>query len=269
MEWWDFVLEKKDFSSRREFGILSYDHKIAPLLSDEKKYLVVFNSEKFKENDTFFMELLTPGDGSCFFYATQTIGSIAHKKIMLESLKSNLRDIFSQIDLKGDFWISLVEFATCKNGDISTDIDYIDDIFSQLCQLDLIDPIALKVKNALLDYKSNICGIGIAKEFACSLLEKSEKPTVLHVLPLSDETLEKISMETGLTISEIQKYDHPKEIQSFNLQLVESGFSVEHILFHSGHFSRLLSRDEFNKLQSWSSINGVTILTILLDGECS
>jgi hypothetical protein len=264
MNWYNFILTKSDFLTRFKFNAICYKIPVETFLKKDKNYIILFESDRFKDDQEYF-EILTKGDGSCFFYTTETIGCEEHKEKLIQALKCKLRNQLEYKKVINDpFLIAFKEFA-----ENNKDIPYLNNLEESIVICESLiskEPLAVELKEFLLDYKYNICGFGIEKEYAYSLLNLFKIPAVIHGIPLPPISLKKIALETGIPSPLLREYDDVKETLCFNMEGKSiNDIDVIHILSHRNHYSRLLPKSQFPQFKNWCESNNVEPMIIQID----
>ena len=79
-----------DYFNKYDFLNPSYEYDIKQYIGNKNGLIVLFTTPKLPD----FYEILTRGDGSCFYYSLEKVNSEFHLQRKLNYLKSELKDVF-------------------------------------------------------------------------------------------------------------------------------------------------------------------------------
>lgn len=227
----NFLLYPKDFSkeSLYDFSPITYGVEIKDKVSNEFGTIVLFDSPEY---DNFY-EILTKGDGSCFYYATETINSIKH----IERKQCYLANSIFSID-KEKTKKEITELLKNQSKE---------EIIQLLSKEDKKEKLELFFK----EYEYNHIGLGIEFFEAVKELEDIKIPSKIIVLPIPKNQRKKICEDFCITEEELNNNDYEKYETKININENTKEEDIMYILFRRGHFSRLILKSQFPKLQSF------------------
>lgn len=212
----NFLLFPEDVAkeSHYNFSDITYDINLQDKVINNMGAIILYYSSIYDN----LVELQTKGDGSCFFYATETINSLRHQKIKLNLLKVNIRNCLQQAVTQDHHLIilDLIQFA--KEGNSSSDYNsvimkYVIDIDWSIKEIKQLPETVINAKHklglieALNAYKYNQIGFGLDLIDAVNILKDIEKLIIFHVYPMTKWQLDKIAKETQLPIDEVKTFD--------------------------------------------------------------
>ena len=89
LDYFNFVIYP-DYFNRYDLINPSYDYDIKQFLQNKNGLIILFTTPKLPD----FYEILTRGDGSCFYYSLEKINSELHIKRKMNYLINELKDVF-------------------------------------------------------------------------------------------------------------------------------------------------------------------------------
>lgn len=105
----NFILFPQDVKkdSHFHFSDITYDIDLEDRMVNYKGAIVLYYSDMYDN----LVELQTKGDGSCLFYATETIDSIEHQMRKLKLLRVNIRLCFEVLSLEQSILTDFIQFT--------------------------------------------------------------------------------------------------------------------------------------------------------------
>ena len=244
INYFNFVIYP-DYFNKYNLVNPSYGINIKEKIKDNKGIIVLFTTPKLPN----FYEILTLGDGSCFYYAIEKINCKFHLERKFNYLKAELNDIFKKDDkiVKNYLPIPPKTIENCIN-DIRSD--------------NLIDE---KIKNRIIcaynGYINNYIGLGIELYDVMKELREFKIKAFIHILPLPKKQLDKIINEMNFSEEEIDFYDFKleKDIKMYKEEDIKSPDEIVHILLRRDHYSRLIEKSKFPHLEKFCQNNNIQI----------
>ncbi len=242
-----------DFFDKYNLENPSYGYNIKNYFNNNKNGLIVlFTTPKLPN----FYEILTLGDGSCFYYTIEKINCKFHQERKLNYLKTELKDIFKISDDNNEKEIE--NFLPIPPKSIE---DCIND-------LEKNNSIEQKMKERIMrgykGYINNELGFGIELYDIMKELREFKMKAFIHILPLPQKKLEWIIKEMNFSDEEIQFYDYKlqKDIKMFKDEDIKSSDEIIHILFRRDHYSRLIEKSQFPSLEKFCEENNIELKII-------
>ena len=227
----------------------SYGYDIKQYINKNKNGLIIlFTTPKLSN----FYEVLTLGDGSCFYYSIEKINSKFHLERKLNYLKAELKDIFKNDQKTIEYYLPL--FPKTINDCIKN--------------LEENNNIEKKVKERILraykGYENNEIGLGIELYEVMKELREFNIKAYIHILPLPQKKLEWIMKEMNFSEEEIEFYDYKleKDIKMFKEEEIKTCDEIIHIMLRRDHYSRLIEKTQFSNLEDFCSKNNVELKII-------
>lgn len=235
----NFLIYPKDLSkeSLYDFSPITYGIDIKDKIKNEFGTIVLFECPEY---DNFY-EILTKGDGSCFYYATETINSIKH----IERKQCYLANSIFSIE-KEKTKEELIELLKNRSKE-------------EFIQLLSKENNKEKCELCFKEYEYNHIGLGIEFFEAVKELEEMKIPTIIFVLPIPKNQRKKICEEFCITEEELRNNDYEKYDTKIGVKENTKDEDIMYILFRRGHFSRLIPKSQFPSLQSFIHNNKASI----------
>lgn len=242
----NFILYPQHFHDQAfDFDSISYGFKVKDFVQPNG-IIVLFQTPLLKN----FYEILTKGNGSCFYYSIEKIDCDSLKTKKKFILQKNLENFFSEIKkpLK----------------DVNLFVDNLEDIDAKIEEVKGLSSLKQEEKEKIIsfykDFKYNRIGLGIEISEAIDELKKLGKPAVIHCLPCPASQIKQMQQETGLSLEEIVENDIKESEIKINIDENSNEDEEIHILFRRGHFSRLIDRKYFENLEKWCKVKNVTLI---------
>ena len=239
-----------DFFEKYSLENPSYGYDIKKYMNNNKKGLIVlFTTPKLLN----FYEILTLGDGSCFYYSIEKINCKFHTERKLNYLKAELKDIF-----KGNQ--NLIEHYLPSPPSKTID--------KCLKDIENDNSIEQKIKERIIraykGYINNEIGLGIELYDVMKELREFKIKALIHILPLPQKKLEWIMKEMNFSEEEIEFYDYKleKEIKMFKDEDIKSPDEIMHIMLRREHYSRLIEKSQFPFLEDFCVKNNIELKII-------
>ena len=241
-----------DFFDKYSLENPSYGYDIKKYINNIKNGLIVlFTTPKLPN----FYEILTLGDGSCFYYAIEKINCKFHLERKLNYLKSELKDIFKNND---DKTFNIDKYLPIPPKTINECLN----------NIEKDNNIEKKIKERIIrgykGYINNQLGLGIELYDIMKELREFKIKAFIHILPLPKEKLEWIIKNMNLSEEEIEFYDYKleKDIKMYKEKEIKSPDEITHILFRREHYSRLITKSQFSSLEEFCKENNVELKII-------
>ena len=248
INYFNFVLYPDSFN---KFDLLnpSYEYDIKQYLENKNGLIVLFTTPKLPE----FYEILTKGDGSCFYYALEKINCEFHLQRKMHYLKSELKDVF-----KNDININIENYLPNPPKTIN---DCINDIEKDVSLNNNIKERIIRYYN---NYINNYIGLGIELYDAMKEIRELNLKVLIHILPLPQKKLDWIIQNMNFSEEEIDFYDYKlqKDIKIFKEDNLESLDQIIHIMLRREHYSRLISKSKFNEIKKFCDENNFALKII-------
>ena len=248
INYFNFVIYP-DYFNKFDFQNPSYEYDIKQFMDNKNGLIVLFTTPKLPD----FYEILTRGDGSCFYYAIEKINCEFHIKRKLHYLKCELKDVF-----KNEKNINIENYLPISPKTID---DCIKNIESDNT---LNDNIKDRIKIYYQNYINNYIGLGIDLYYVMQEIREFKLNVFIHILPLPQKKLEWIIKNMNFSGEEIDFYDYnlQKDIKIFkdNDQIPPS--QIIHLLLRREHYSRLIEKSKINEIQKFCEDNNFALKII-------
>jgi DNA-binding PadR family transcriptional regulator len=242
-----------DFFDKYNLENPSYGYKIKNYFNSNKSGLIVlFTTPKLPN----FYEILTLGDGSCFYYTIEKINCKFHKERKLNYLKAELKDIFKISDDNNDIIEKFLPIPPKSIEDCINDLEKNNSIEQK--------KIKERIMRGYKGYINNELGLGIELYDIMKELREFKMKAFIHILPLPQKKLEWIIKEMNFSDEEIQFYDYKlqKDIKMFKDEDIKSSDEIIHILFRRDHYSRLIEKSQLSCLEKFCEENNLELKII-------
>ena len=176
INYYNFVIYP-DYFNKYDFETPSYGYDIKQYINNKKGLLVLLTTPKLPD----FYEILTRGDGSCFYYSLEKINSEHHIERKLHYLKSELKDVF-----KNDKKINIDNYLPTKIKSIYDCIKNIEEDIS------INDNIKERIKCYYNNYINNHIGLGLELYEVMKEIREFNLNVFIHILPLPQKQLDYI-----------------------------------------------------------------------------
>ena len=238
-----------DYFDKYDFLNPSYDYDIKQYIEDKKGIIILFTTPKLPD----FYEILTRGDGSCFYYALEKINCEFHIQRKLQYLKSDLKDVF-----KNDENINIEKYLPIPPRTIN---DCIKDLENDNS---LSNNIKERIKAYYRNYINNHIGLGLELYDAMKEIREFKLDVFIHVLPLPQKKLDWIIKNMNFSEEEIEFYDFKlwKDIKIFKEDNIQSPNQIIHILLRREHYSRLIGKSKLTEVQKFCEDNNFILKII-------
>ena len=240
-----------DFFNRFDLENPSYGYDIKTFFKNDKDGLIVlFTTPQLPD----FYEILTYGDGSCFYYSIEKINCEYHLKRKIKYLQNELKDIFKNNEI-------LIEKFLPRFP--KTIEDYLNNIESEVS---IDNNIKERIKQAYKGYINNHIGLGIELYEVMKELREMNIKACIHILPLPQKKLEWIINEMHLSEEEIEFYEYKlkKDIKIYKEEELKSIDEILHILLRRDHYSRLIEKSKIFSLEDFCLKNKIELKMINL-----
>ena len=251
LDYFNFVIYP-DYFNRYDLINPSYDYDIKQFLQNKIGLIILFTTPKLPD----FYEILTRGDGSCFYYSLEKINSELHIKRKMNYLINELKDVF-----KNNKNINIENYLPIPPKTI-------DDCIKNLEKDNSINNnIKIRIKNYYNNYINNHIGLGLELYDVMNEIKEFKLNVFIHILPLPQQKLDWIIKNMGFTEEEIEFYDFKlqKDIKIYgdddnsNSQYKDQFI---HILLRREHYSRLVEKNKFNEIQKFCKDNNFSLKII-------
>ena len=229
----------------------SYGYDIKEFMKNNKNGLIVlFETPKLPN----FYEILTLGNGSCFYYSIEKINCEFHLEKKMNYLRAELKDIFKNDEKLIEYYLPIPPKT-------------INICMTNLENDNSIDKIIKdRIKKGYRDYINNELGLGIELYDVLKELKEFKIKAFIHILPLPQKTLERIIKEMNFSEEEIEFYDYKlqKDIKLYKEEDLKSPDEIVHILFRREHYSRLIQKIQLSSLKDFCLKNNIELKIIEL-----
>jgi hypothetical protein len=228
----------------------AYDYDIKSYIKNNNGLMILFTTPKLPN----FYEILTLGDGSCFYYSIEKINCKFHLERKLKYLKSELKDIFKNNREIIDNYLPIPPKTI---NDCLNDLEKNNSIENNIKE---------RIKSAYKGYIYNHIGLGIELYDAMKELREFKMNTMIHVLPLPQKKLKWIMEQMNFSEEEIEFYDYKleKDIKIFKEEDLKPTDEIIHILLRREHYSRLIEKSKFVFLKEFCLKNNIQLEIINL-----
>jgi len=248
INYFNFVIYP-DYFNKFDFQNPSYDYDIKQYMDNKKGLIVLFTTPKLPD----FYEILTRGDGSCFYYALEKINCEFHIERKLHYLRSELKDVF-----KKDKNINIENYLPISPKTIEDCIKYVenDDTINNNTKD--------RIKTYYQNYINNYIGLGLELCYVMEEIKEFGLNVFIHILPLPQQKLDWIIKNMNFSEEEIEFYDYKlqKDIKIFKDNDQISPSQIIHILLRREHYSRLIEKSKFNEIQKFCEDNNFALKII-------
>ena len=248
INYFNFVIYD-DYFKKYSLENPSYGYDIKQFINKNKNGLIVlFTTPKLPN----FYEILTLGDGSCFYYSIEKINCNYHLKRKYNYLKAELKDIFKNNEKIIDNYLP---------NPPKTIYDYLNNIKNDNL---LEQNIKERIIRGYQGYIYNQIGLGIDLYEVMEELRKFKIKALIHILPLPKQKLEWIKKEMNFTDEEIDFYDYnlQKDIKMFKEEDIKYPDEITHILLRREHYSRLIEKSKLSSLETFCIKNNIELKII-------
>jgi len=238
-----------DYFNKYDFLNPSYEYDIKQYIGNKNGLIVLFTTPKLQD----FYEILTRGDGSCFYYSLEKVNSEFHLQRKLNYLKSELKDIF-----KTDKNINIENYLPIPPKTINDCI----------CEIEKNNSISINIKDRIKcyynNYINNHIGLGLELYDAMKEIREFKLDVFIHVLPLPQKKLDWIIKNMNFSEEEIEFYDYKlqKDIKIFKEENIQSPDQIIHILLRREHYSRLIGKNKLNEIKKFCDENNFELKII-------
>ena len=246
----NYIYNIEDINNNKKFDFSnpSYDINLKDKIIKDK-FIVLFESNLLPD----FFEILTKGDGSCFYYSINQINNINHLKRKLNLLKINLINIFHTNDEN-----IIKKYYEDIENNIDKKINYVK------TSNEFNENIKEKLINAYLEYKYHHLGFGIDLSDALTELRELKCPSEIFILPLPITKLNEIKKEFNLTDDDIIFYEYTLQK---NIKLYKKEDNIEkndiiYIQLRRDHFSRLILKENLTLIEQFCENNNIQLLIL-------
>ena len=248
INYYNFVIYP-DYFNKYDLENPSYGYDIKQYIKNKKGLIVLFTTPKLPD----FYEILTRGDGSCFYYSIEKINSAQHIQRKLHVLQSGLKDVF-----KKDNNINIENYLPNQTKTINDCIKNIENDNS------VNDNIKERIKCYYNNYINNHIGLGLELYDVMKEIREFKLNVFIHVLPLPQKQLDYIIKNMNFSEEEIEFYDYKlqKDIKIFKDNDQISPSQIIHILLRREHYSRLIEKSKFNEIQKFCEDNNFALKII-------
>jgi len=248
INYFNFVIYD-DFFNKFSLENPSYGYDIKKYINKNKNGLIVlFTTPKLPN----FYEILTLGDGSCFYYSIEKINCDFHLKRKYNYLKAELKDIFKNNEKTIEKYLP---------NPPKTINDCLNDIKNDKL---LEQNIKERIIRAYTGYVNNQIGLGIELYDVMEELRKFKIKAFIHILPLPKKKLEQIIKEMNFSAEEIEFYDYnlEKDIKMYKEEEIKSPDEIIHIMLRREHYSRLIEKSKLSSLEAFCLKNNIELKII-------
>ena len=230
-----------DYFKKYDIHNPSYGYDIKKYIENKKGIIVLFTTPKLPD----FYEILTLGDGSCFYYSIEKINCEFHIQRKLNYLKSELKDIFKNDE---NF---IKKYLPIPPETINDCIKYIETDAS------INDSIKERIKRYYNNYINNHIGLGLELYDVMKEIREFKLKVFIHVLPLPQEKLDWIKKNMNFSEEEIEFYDYKlqKDIKMFKENDIKSKDEIIHIMLRREHYSRLIEKYKLSDIKKFCEDN--------------
>ena len=250
IDYFNFVIYQDDF---KKYDLINptYEYDIKQFIGNKNGLIILFATPKLSD----FYEILTKGDGSCFYYALEKINSEPHIKRKMNYLKSEFKDVF-----KNDKNINIENYLPISPKTIDDCIKNIENDNS------INNNIKTRIKNYYNNYINNHIGLGIELNDVMKEIKEFKLDVFIHILPLPQKKLDYIIKNMGFTEEEIEFYDFKlqKDIKIYKDDNNQTQNQFIHILLRREHYSRLIEKNKLNEIQQFCQDNDFSLKIINL-----
>ena len=248
INYYNFVIYP-DYLQKYDFQNPSYEHDIKQYFNNKKGLIVLFTTPKLPD----FYEILTRGDGSCFYYSLEKVDCDFHIKRKLNYLKSELKDVF-----KDNKEINIDNYLPIPPKTID---DCIKDIENNNS---LNNNIKERIKLYYNNYNNNHIGFGLELYDVMNEIREMKLNVFIHILPLPQKKLEYIIKNMNFSEEEIEFYDFKlqKDIKIFKDENIKKPEDIIHILLRREHYSRLVDKCKLNDIKNFCDENNFELKII-------
>ena len=241
----NFLIKKDDFiDNKHNFNDIYPGYELETIISSTQPNLILIENV-FHPN---YYEILTKGDGSCFYYAIEQINCEFH-------IKRKKNYFFKNACIKDETTIFTLNpyLIPSKNNE-----EIIKQVIKHKNEKE--QNIILRSYREFLNHK---LGFGIYLIEAIKELEELNIKCEIHVYPMTNKQIMKAINEFGLTKEEIIQNDYGSEAQTYkiNFNKQKTNNNEIHIMLHHGHFSRLIEKDKLMSIQKWCTLNNINLIT--------
>jgi hypothetical protein len=238
-----------DYFNKYDFLNPSYEYDIKQYIGNKNGLIVLFTTPKLPD----FYEILTRGDGSCFYYSLEKVNSEFHLQRKLNYLKSELKDVF-----KTDKNINIENYLPIPPKTINDCI----------CEIEKNNSISIDIKDRIKcyynNYINNHIGFGLELYDVMKEIREFKLNVFIHILPLPQKQLDYIIKNMNFSEEEIEFYDYKlqKDIKMFKEDNSISNEQIIHILLRREHYSRLVQKDKLMKIKNFCDENNFELKII-------
>ena len=249
INYYNFVIYP-DYFNKYDFENPSYGYDIKQYIKNQKGLIVLFTTPKLPD----FYEILTRGDGSCFYYSIEKINSTQHIQRKLHVLQSGLKDVF-----KKDNNINIENYLPNQTKTINDCIKNIENDNS------VNDNIKERIKCYYNNYINNHIGLGLELYDVMKEIREFKLNVFIHVLPLPQKQLDYIIKNMNFSEEEIEFYDYKlqKDIKMFKDDNSISKEEIIHIMLRREHYSRLVQKNKLMEIEKFCEENNFELKIIL------
>ena len=248
INYYNFVIYP-DYFNKYDFENPSYGYDIKQYIKNKKGLIVLFTTPKLPD----FYEILTRGDGSCFYYSIEKINSVQHIQRKLHVLQSGLKDVF-----KKDNNINIENYLPNQTKTINDCIKNIENDNS------VNDNIKERIKYYYNNYINNHIGLGLELYDVMKEIREFKLNVFIHVLPLPQKQLDYIIKNMNFSEEEIEFYDYKlqKDIKMFKDDNSISKEEIIHIMLRREHYSRLVQKNKLMEIEKFCEENNFELKLI-------
>ena len=246
----NFIYNIKDLNNNKKYDFTNPSYEINfkdKIIKD--KFIVLFECKLLPD----FFEILTKGDGSCFYYSINQINNINHLKRKLKLLKINLKNIFHSNDDN-----IIKKYYEDIENNIDKKINYVKN------SNEFNENIKEKLLNAYFEYKYHHIGFGIDLSDALNELKELKIPSEIFILPLPIAKLNEIKKEFNLDDDDIilSEYKLQKNIKLYKKEDNIEQSNIVYILLRRDHYSRLILKENLKLIEQYCENNNIQLLIL-------